>query len=64
MPQGDSTPVPVTEVKWFGEEEIFTIGTRKIKIWELLVGLLVLSMFMPVLINLTSRKSGGSKSSK
>jgi hypothetical protein len=62
MPQGDSTSVAVDpQVKWFGEEEIFTIGARKIKIWELLVGLLVLSMFMPVLINLTSRKSGGKK---
>tara|TARA_R110000822_G_scaffold273997_1_gene396334 strand:+ start:6095 stop:6319 length:225 start_codon:yes stop_codon:yes gene_type:complete len=64
MPQGDNTQVPVTEVKWFGETEVFTIGSRKIKVWELLLALLVLSWFMPILTNLSARGSGGKSSSK
>ena len=52
MPQGDNdTPNPqeTTEVKWFGEEELFSIGDRPVKIWELLVGLIILSMLLPLL---------------
>ena len=44
MPQGDTTtpnPEETTEVKWFGEEELFSIGDRQVKIWELLVGLII-----------------------
>jgi|TARA_R100001594_G_scaffold41050_1_gene73026 hypothetical protein len=53
MPQGNENTVPdpetTTEVKWFGEEELFSIGDRPVKIWELLVGLIILSMILPFL---------------
>jgi len=60
MPQGDqnqTTPATTTEIKWFGEEVLFHIGARPVKIWELIVGLIVLSMLMPLLTNLT--RGGG-----
>ena len=62
MPQGDTnTPNPqeTTEVKWFGEEELFSIGDRPVKIWELLVGLIILSMILPLLFRGGSRRGGG-----
>ena len=53
MPQGNNTNTPdpeeTTEVKWFGEEELFSIGDRPVKIWELLVGLIILSILLPLL---------------
>jgi len=65
MPQGDNTTTETTtEVKWFGETEVFTLGSRKIKVWELLLALLVLSWFMPILTNLSSRNSGGSNTNR
>ena len=60
MPQGDTTtpdPEVTTEIKWFGEEEIFSIGDRPVKIWELLVGLIILSMLLPLLFR--GGSSGG-----
>ena len=61
MPQGNDTTTPypaeTTEVKWFGEEEIFSIGDRPVKIWELLVGLIILSMLLPLLFR--GGSSGG-----
>ena len=60
MPQGnDTTPDPetTTEVKWFGEEELFSIGDRPVKIWELIVGLIILSMILPFLFR--GRRNGG-----
>ena len=58
MPQGDITtpdPEATQEVKWFGEEELFSIGDRPVKIWELLVGLIILSILLPLFFR------GGSK---
>jgi len=65
MPQGNDTTTPdpaeTTEVKWFGEEEIFSIGDRPVKIWELLVGLIILSMILPLLFR---GGSGGATTKK
>ena len=70
MPEGDTTQDPATqsdtinevgEVKWFGEEKIFTIGTRDVKIWELLVGLIILSMILPLLVRGGARSGGTTK---
>ena len=61
MPQGDTTtpdPEETTEVKWFGEEELFSIGDRPVKIWELLVGLIILSMILPLFFRGGSRGGG------
>jgi hypothetical protein len=41
------------QITWFGEEVLFHIGSRPIKIWELIVGLIILSIIMPLLMNLT-----------
>lgn len=57
MPQGDQNQTDVattTEIKWFGDEVLFHIGSRPIKIWELIVGLIILSILMPLLMSLTS----------
>jgi hypothetical protein len=60
MPQGEQNETTTTtEVKWFGEEVLFNIGSRPVKIWELIVGLIILSMLMPLLMNLT--RGGGRK---
>ena len=63
MPDGDTqTPDPevTQEVKWFGEEEIFSIGDRPVKIWELLVGLIILSILLPLLFRGGARRGGAS----
>ena len=60
MPQGDTnTPDTntTTEVKWVGEEKLFSIGDRPVKIWELIVGLIILSMILPFLFR--GRRNGG-----
>ena len=65
MPSGDTTtpdPEVTQEVKWFGEEEIFSIGDRPVKIWELLVGLIILSMLLPLLFRGGAR--GGAVASR
>ena len=38
----------VTETKFFANEVIFHIGDRGVKLWELIVGLIVLSMLIPL----------------
>ena len=49
MPQNDNnTPDPNVEIKWFGNEVAFSIGDRPIKVWELVVGILVLSIIAPI----------------
>tara|TARA_R110000824_G_scaffold378430_3_gene569979 strand:- start:585 stop:776 length:192 start_codon:yes stop_codon:yes gene_type:complete len=61
MPEGDITTTDGTtnvEVVWFGNQTAFTIGTRPIKIWELIVGLIVLSMLAPIFYN---RGGGGGR---
>lgn len=35
------------QVKWFGDERAFSIGARPVKVWEIIVGLLVLTMVVP-----------------
>ena len=37
-----------TDIKWIGDEVLFTTGGgRKIKLWQVIVGLILLSMFLP-----------------
>jgi len=67
MPTGNDTTTPAPEdtqdVKWFGEEEIFSIGSRPVKIWELIVGLIILSMLLPLLLRGGSRRGSGATTS-
>ena len=53
MPEGDSTTPENNnvEVVWFGNQTAFTMGTRPVKVWELIVGLIVLSMLAPIFYN-------------
>ena len=37
-----------TEIKWFGNETLFKIGQRDIKLWQVIVGLILLSIFTPM----------------
>lgn len=67
MPTGDTTtpdPEVTQEVKWFGEEEIFSIGDRPVKIWEVLVGLIILSILLPLLFRGGSRTGASPITSK
>ena len=58
MPQGENTTTTSNnvEVVWFGNQTAFTMGTRPVKVWELIVGLIVLSMLAPIFYN---RGGGG-----
>ena len=57
MPEGDSTTTTENvQVVWFGNQTAFTMGTRPVKVWELIVGLIVLSMLAPIFYN---RGGGG-----
>lgn len=49
MAQNETNEVNPQEikVKWFGNEKAFSIGARPVKIWELIVGLIVISMVLP-----------------
>lgn len=38
-----------TDIKWIGNETLFKIGDRPVKLWEVIVGLILLSIFMPML---------------
>ena len=52
MPEGDSTTTTENvQVVWFGNQTAFTMGTRPVKVWELIVGLIVLSMLAPIFYN-------------
>ena len=46
MAQNETNEVNPQEikVKWFGNEKAFSIGARPVKIWELIVGLIVISV--------------------
>ena len=61
MPQGENTTTTSNnvEVVWFGNQTAFTMGTRPVKVWELIVGLIVLSMLAPIFYN----RGGGMQSS-
>tara|TARA_R100001086_G_C11666294_1_gene211682 strand:- start:142 stop:330 length:189 start_codon:yes stop_codon:yes gene_type:complete len=62
MPQNDNnTPDPNVEVKFFGNEVAFTIGDRPIKVWELIVGILVLSIIAPIFYRRGGNGSRGRK---
>ena len=37
-----------TDIKWLGDETLFKIGQRDIKLWQVIVGLILLSIFMPM----------------
>ena len=60
MPVGDNTQPadtnPESELVWIGDKEIFTIGTMPVKIWHLLVGLVVLSILIPLLFRKKGKK--------
>ena len=43
-----NTNTTTTEIKWFGEVVAFNIGKRPVKVWELIVGLVVLSILAPM----------------
>jgi hypothetical protein len=43
----DNTEVH-TDIKWIGDESLFKIGDRDIKLWHVIVGLILLSIFMPM----------------
>ena len=36
-----------TEIKWFGDEVLFRVGEKDVKIWHVIVGLILLSLFLP-----------------
>ena len=60
MPEGDSSTqenATNVEVVWFGNQTAFTMGTRPVKVWELIVGLIVLSIIAPIFYN----RGGGKK---
>jgi len=52
-----------TEVKFFGNEIAFSIGTRPVKIWEVLVALVILSFMMPILTNIFKGLNKGNTNS-
>tara|TARA_R100000988_G_scaffold41915_1_gene20640 strand:- start:3752 stop:4036 length:285 start_codon:yes stop_codon:yes gene_type:complete len=53
---GDGT----TTTQWIGNEVAFKIGERPIKIWEVLLGVVVLAIILPLLF----RSGGGAGSSQ
>tara|TARA_R100000664_G_C2758728_1_gene147900 strand:- start:5590 stop:5787 length:198 start_codon:yes stop_codon:yes gene_type:complete len=64
MPQGEqneTTPTSTTEIKWFGNEVLFHLGARPVKIWELIVGLIILSMIMPLFYGRRNGYRNGSR---
>ena len=54
---GNGNGTTTTEIKWFGDEVLFTTaGGKKIKLWHIIVGLILLSMFLPFF---NRRRNGG-----
>tara|TARA_R100001244_G_C5139478_1_gene127566 strand:+ start:736 stop:909 length:174 start_codon:yes stop_codon:yes gene_type:complete len=44
----NTTTTTTTEIKWFGDEVLFTTaGGKSIKLWHIIVGLILLSMLLP-----------------
>ena len=43
----NGTTTTTSEIKWFGDEVLFTMGDKNIKLWQIIVGLILLSMFLP-----------------
>lgn len=45
-----SIPVDNNNIKvvWFGDTTLFKIGERPVKIWEVVVALILLSIFVPM----------------
>ena len=37
-----------TEVVWFGNSTAFTAGKRPVKVWEVIVGIIVLAIIAPM----------------
>ena len=57
---GNGTTTEVqTDIKWLGDEVLFKIGQRNIKLWEVVVGLILLSIFLPMFRG--SRNGNGKK---
>jgi len=48
VPEEEIDQDVVTETKFFANEVLFHIGDRGVKVWELIVGLIVLSMLIPL----------------
>ena len=46
----------IVEERFAANMIVFKIGNREIKLWELLVGLIILSMILPFLMRKKSRK--------
>ena len=54
---GNGNGTTTTEIKWFGDEVLFTTGGgREIKLWQVIVGLILLSMLLPFF---KRRRNGG-----
>tara|TARA_R110002020_G_scaffold379412_4_gene590603 strand:+ start:243 stop:515 length:273 start_codon:yes stop_codon:yes gene_type:complete len=37
-----------TEVVWFGNSTAFNVGDRPVKVWEVIVGIIVLAIIAPI----------------
>lgn len=36
------------EIVWFGDKTLFHIGEKPVKVWQIIVGLILLSIFVPM----------------
>lgn len=46
------------EIVWFGNQTAFTLGKRPVKVWEVIVGIIVLSIIAPIFYNGGRRGNG------
>jgi hypothetical protein len=44
----DEEPEIETEMKWVGNETLFSIGETEVKIWQVVAGLIVMGFVVPM----------------